>query len=140
MKFRTRPIAIEPPVPAVARAVHGGVLSVKEPGARRWARNPDPLGMIVTHLNVPVAAVQHPLVSRQELAEAFRSGTWTEDASALAAAVCTMFSECSASSIAAAALEIGVPLSSVHRLYQQTLRVGAPSVPAWEQAMETLAC
>ena len=95
--------------------------------------NADHVLLLLTHLNVPYG----PVLELEQLQAAIRAGSLDviEDQTGQAIAS-SLFIECSAPSIMAAAHEQGVGPKEVEGLYRSCVGIGAPRHPEWERHFE----
>lgn len=90
--------------------------------------------LVATHLNAPYGRI----VTEEDLARSLRAGRVLSENKAAQAIIAQVFIEVEPRLVVQCAREIGVPISRVDELYQDTRAHGAPACPTWERAVEHL--
>lgn len=91
--------------------------------------------LVATHLNAPYG----PVVTEGDVVASMRRGDLLGLTEEVKAVMSGLFCELDPQLIVRCAVEAGVPIERVNRLYLDTVRFGAFRCPAWEQAVQVLA-
>lgn len=118
--------------PVLAPGAVGGDVVVP-PLPKKWPADMH-LQITAGHLNTPVG----PLVAPEDIVVALRTGSLSNVNEPAASVLAWLFVESSPKTIISCAREAGASLHTVQQLYNETLAVGIPRVPGWEEAVQAL--